>query len=411
MTAMEAQSNLYDIAVVGAGPSGLSAALLFARQGMTTVLVAPVVNHTDGRTTALLQSSVDLLQVLGVWDDLVLKTAPLARMRMVDDTGRLFRAPEATFDSVELHLSAFGYNVLNKDLNAALEAAAAREGNLTFVHDMATAYRFDADAVTVETASGQTLRAKLAVAADGRNSPLREAAGIDVRRWSYPQVALVLNLEHERPHGDISTEFHTPTGPFTLVPLAGRRSSLVCVETRDGVDALLAMDDVTLARELERRAHSILGRFKLASDRQAFPLSGMNAKALTANRVVLIGEAAHVFPPIGAQGLNLSLRDVAALGRILAAAFSNGADIGAQQTLDRYASERRGDILSRTGAVDILNRSLLTDFLPLQVARSAGLYLAQKIGPLRRLLMREGTAPGTRSRNRAHVADTSAARR
>ncbi|MTH97148.1 UbiH/UbiF family hydroxylase [Roseibium sp. RKSG952] len=387
-----------DVCVVGAGPSGLSAALVFAKQGFSTALIAPEVNHADGRTTALLQASIDLLDQIGVWDGLVLKTAPLARMRMIDDTGRLVRAPEVTFDSVELELDAFGYNILNTDLNAALEDEISKSDNILYINEIASSFNLGSECALIETASGRVIEASLLIAADGRNSSVREAAGIDVRRWSYPQVALVLNLEHERPHHNISTEFHTPTGPFTLVPLPGRASSLVCVENTEGADRLRGLNKDDLALELERRAHSILGKFKVASKPQTFPLSGMNAKALTANRVALVGETAHVFPPIGAQGLNLSLRDVAALGRVAAEARSKGADIGAPEALSNYERERKTDIVTRTGAVDLLNRSLLTDLLPLQVARSAGLYLADKVTPLRKLLMREGMAPGTKAR-------------
>ena len=397
MTAKKKAEVIHDVAVIGAGPSGLTAALLFAQKGLNTLLLAPEVNHTDGRTTALLQESVSLLESLGVWETLGTKAAPLRRMRLIDDTGRLIRAPEVTFDSAELELDAYGYNLLNIDLNSALEQAADRQQGLTFVRRAAAAYDFSETEVAIKDTDGALHKARLAVAADGRESKLREAAGIDVRRWSYPQVALVLNLDHDLPHGDVSTEFHTPTGPFTLVPLPGRSSSLVCVETAETVDRLMAMSDGELALELERRAHSTLGKFKIATKPQKFPLSGLNAKSLVAHRVALIGETAHVFPPIGAQGLNLSLRDVAALGRIIKAAHDRDQDIGSVLALGAYEKERRADISSRTAAVDALNRSLLNGFLPVQLARSAGLYLAGRVGPFRRLLMREGIAPGTKS--------------
>lgn len=397
MTEKRSPSKLFDVAVIGAGPSGLTAALAFAQSGLDTLLLAPEVNHTDGRTTALLQESVTFLETLGVWGKLAPKAAPLRRMRLIDDTKRLIRAPEVTFDSAELELDAYGYNLLNKDLNTVLEQEADAQNGLTFVRHAAAGYNLGEDAVTIEDAPGEKYLARLAVAADGRNSLLRKSAGIDIKRWGYPQVALVLNLSHDRPHGDISTEFHTPTGPFTLVPLPGRNSSLVCVETEEGADRLYKMQDAYLEQELEQRAHSILGKFRIASERQRYPLSGLAAKTLVGNRVALIGETAHVFPPIGAQGLNLSLRDVAALVRLIASAHDRGADIGSATVLSAYERERRTDISSRTAAVDALNRSLLNGFLPIQLARSTGLYLADRIGPLRRFLMREGIAPGSKS--------------
>ncbi len=397
MTEKRNPSKLYDVAVIGAGPSGLTAALAFAQRGLDTLLLAPDVNHSDGRTTALLQESVAFLETLDVWAKLAPKAAPLRRMRLIDDTGRLIRAPEVTFDSAELELDAYGYNLLNIDLNTVLEQEADTQKGLTFVRQAAAGYELGEDTVTIEDASGTAYQARLAVAADGRNSLLRKTAGIDVKRWGYPQVALVLNLAHDLPHGDVSTEFHTPTGPFTLVPLPGRNSSLVCVETEEGADRLYKMQDAYLEQELEQRAHSILGKFRIASERQRYPLSGLAAKTLVGQRVALIGETAHVFPPIGAQGLNLSLRDVAALVRLIASAHDRRADIGSATVLATYERERRTDISSRTVAVDALNRSLLNGFLPIQLARSTGLYLADRIGPLRRLLMREGIAPGTKS--------------
>lgn len=395
MPAPSSSVPTFDVAVIGAGPSGLTAALAFAAEGLDTALVAPAANLDDGRTTALLHASVGLLDRVGVWEDVHDKAAPLARMRMIDDTGRLFRAPEVTFNCAELGLDAFGYNIANADLNAALERAATVAPNLTIFQDTGDRYAFGETDVTITAAGGHVLSSRLVVAADGRKSSLREAAGIDVRTWSYPQVAVVLNLEHDRPHHDISTEFHKKTGPFTLVPLPGNRSSLVCVETAEGALRLGEMSDDALALELEHRAHSILGRFKIATRRQMFPLSGMNAKSLIGNRVALIGEAAHVFPPIGAQGLNLSLRDVAGLVAIAGRAKAMDQDPGSADILSRYERQRWTDITTRTGAVDLLNRSLLSDFIPLQLARCTGLYLADRIGPLRRLLMREGMAPGT----------------
>jgi 2-octaprenyl-6-methoxyphenol hydroxylase len=397
MTDERLVQDTFDVAVVGAGPSGMTAALALAKSGIKTLLLAPGVNLQDRRTTALMQESVAFLATLGIWEKLAPHATPLRRMRMIDATGRLIRAPEVTFDSAELDLEAFGYNLLNKDLNAVLEEFVDAQSGLTFVRQPAAHYEFAEDAMTVEDGSGARHRAKLAVAADGRNSLLRDAAGIDVNRWSYPQVALVLNLDHDLPHGDISTEFHTPTGPFTLVPLPGRSSSLVCVETEEGADRLFKMKDEFLERELEERAHSILGKFRLAGERQKYPLSGMTAKTLAGPRVALIGETAHVFPPIGAQGLNLSLRDVSGLVRIVNGANARHQDIGSPHVLSAYERERRADIVSRTAAVDALNRSLLNGFLPIQIARSIGLYMADRIGPLRRFLMREGIAPGARS--------------
>jgi 2-octaprenyl-6-methoxyphenol hydroxylase len=234
---------------------------------------------------------------------------------------------------------------------------------------------------------------RLAVGADGARSLCRAAAGIGIDRRSYPQTALTLNLTHARPHDDTSTEFHTENGPFTLVPLPGRRSSLVCVLDPGHAAALAATTDVELSAEIERRAHSLLGKMSVEPGRGLFPLAVETAHLFARERIALIGEAAHVVPPIGAQGLNLGLRDAAALAELVTNASRQNADVGAPAVLARYDAERRADVLSRRIAVDLLNRSLLTDFLPVQGMRGLSLYVVDRIGPLRRALLREGVMP------------------
>jgi 2-octaprenyl-6-methoxyphenol hydroxylase len=231
------------------------------------------------------------------------------------------------------------------------------------------------------------------VGADGAHSLCRAAAGIGTRRHVYPQIAITLNLAHDRPHNDTSTEFHSESGPFTLVPLHGARSSLVCVLDRARAAELAAMDEAALSTEIERRAHSLLGKMRIQPGRGVFPLAVATADTFARSRIALVGEAAHVVPPIGAQGLNLGLRDAATIAEIVADARRHDLDAGAPDVLARYDLQRRADVTSRTVAVDLLNRSLLTDFLPAHGARGLSLYLVDRIGPLRRALMREGVAP------------------
>ncbi|WP_298963023.1 UbiH/UbiF family hydroxylase [uncultured Roseibium sp.] len=388
-------SQIFDIAIVGGGPSGRIAVLTLAQNGFSCALVAPRSTQKDGRTTALWQKSIELLQEIGVWHELADTACELKKMRMIDNTGRLIRAPEVVFDSAELGMEVFGFNILNHELNNVLEKQCEAHSNVAELDDSVAQVEYGDETALLTTNSGQAIEAQLVVAADGRNSVLRETAGIQVRRWSYPQVAVVLNLEHRLPHQHISTEFHTSTGPYTLVPLPGRQSSLVCVETAEGAETLLSLDTHELELELERRAHSILGRFTLASKPQSFPLSGLTAQTLVKDRLALVGETAHVFPPIGAQGLNLSLRDVMDLSGVLLSARMKHQDLGRDAVLKAYETKRVRDIRSRTSAVDALNRSLLTDFLPVQAARSVSMHLAERVGPFRRMLMREGLAPGS----------------
>lgn len=393
MTEPAALPSSFDVAVVGAGPAGLAAALQIARSGFSTALIAPPTRPDDVRTTALLGGSVPFLKQLGVYEAIEAAGAPLATMRLVDVTRRLVRAPEANFHAREIGLAAFGFNIVNRDLTRILDEAIAAEPGITRVLEPVETVTPLADRVDLVTAGGATVSARLAIAADGKGSRLREAAGIDTTTWAHPQSALVLNLAHDLPHRDVSTEFHTPTGPYVLVPLPGNRSSVVLIETPEEAERLRALSDADLGLELERRAHSLLGRMTVEPGRQVWPLSSLIAKCYGRARIALIGETAHTFPPIGAQGLNLTLRDVASLAEIVTEARRRHDDIGAPATLAKYERARRLDVETRARGVDLANRALLSDLLPVQAARAFGFFLAERIGPLRRLIMREGLTP------------------
>ena len=379
-----------EVAVVGGGPAGLLCAIALKVAGVDTLLIAPAA-EPDHRTTALLAGSVTALETLGVWDACRPHAAPLSAIRIVDDTARLIRAPEVLFTAAEIGLDAFGSNIENRHLLAALEARVDALA-IPRIRAPALAVTVNDQAVTFAHAKGM-VRAQLAVGADGARSLCRAAAGIGSKRRSYAQAALTLNLDHARPHDGTSTEFHTESGPFTLVPLPGRRSSLVCVLRPDDAQALAAQTDTALSQEVERRAHSLLGAMQVEPGRGFFPLAVETPESIARGRIALIGEAAHVVPPIGAQGLNLGLRDAAAIAEIAAEARRDNRDPGEPAVLARYAAERRVDVASRAMAVDLLNRSLLTDFIPAQGFRGLSLYLVNRIGPLRRALMRDGVAP------------------
>jgi 2-octaprenyl-6-methoxyphenol hydroxylase len=313
-------------------------------------------------------------------------------MRLIDDTGRLLRAPDVKFESGEIGLDAFGWNIENRHLLAALNTRARELPALSIIDARVDAIKPTSDSVTVICGETQFIT-RLLIGADGRNSPSRAAAGIDSETRSYPQSALTLSFTHGRPHRDISTEFHTPHGPFTLVPLPGNRSSLVWVLSPAEATSIASLSDEALSDEIERRSQSILGKTKVEPGRGLFPLTISQAKKFAAKRVALVGEAAHVIPPIGAQGLNLGLRDAAAIGELAITACRDGRDPGADDILTEYDRTRRNDVGTRAFAIDLLNRSLLTDFLPVQSARGIGLYLLDRIGPLRRAVMREGASP------------------
>lgn len=379
--------------VVGGGPAGLTAAITLAGAGLATVLVGKRPARPDHRTTALFSGSVTALETLGVWALCAAQASPLKTMRIVDDTGRLWRAPEVKFDADEIDLDAFGYNIENFHLVAALEQRAGALPSLHLIEDEVCGVTPGDDAVTVALKSGTEVSAPLLIAADGRRSLCRAVAGIAVDERDYKQVAVTACLKHSRPHRDTSTEFHTVSGPFTLVPLPGLRSSLVWVLDPAQAEVIAAFDDAELAAEIERSSHSILGKITIEPGRGVFPLSVATAKRFGDRRIALVGEAAHVIPPIGAQGLNLGLRDAASIGELAVAAHRDSRDIGGGDVLAAYEKMRRADVGTRTLAIDLLNRMLLTDFLPVQGMRGLGLYMIDRIGPLRRAVMREGVQP------------------
>ena len=391
--AIMAKPLTVEVAIVGGGPAGLTAAIALAEAGIETALIArrPAPDH---RTTALLAGSVTALKTLGVWDGCAAQAAPLRVMRIVDATARLIRAPEVRFAAAEIGLDAFGHNIENRHLIAALDAARGQLASLTRIEDEARAVETADSGVTVSLKGGGRIAARLVIGADGRHSLCRTAAGIESDGRAYPQTALTFNLAHTRPHHDISTEFHTESGPFTLVPLPGERSSLVCVVEPAEAERIAALDDAALNDEIERRSHSILGKITVEPGRGVFPLAVETVRTF-ARRTASRSSAR---PPISSRR-SARRASISACATPRPSANSScrrardGGDVGAPDLLARYDTQRRADVKSRTLAVDLLNRTLLTDFLPVQGARGLGLYLIDRIGPLRRAVMREGVAP------------------
>jgi 2-octaprenyl-6-methoxyphenol hydroxylase len=386
-----------DVVVVGAGPAGLAAALGCREAGLAPAIVdtskSASAEAARGRSAALFNNTVDFLRRLGVWDACRDRAEPLRALQFIDDTGRRLRAPDCVFHAEEIGEAAFGYNISNADLVAALKAEVEKQNLQILTPGPVVSFREAATKASLRFADGTELAAPLAIAADGRMSALREAAGIRKLAWAYDQVALAACFRHSRPHRGVCIEFHRGAGPLTLVPLPGNESSFVWVERKSEAERLAALDDEAFAREIEKASRLALGRVSDVSERGRFPLSSLAVREYGRARVALVGEAAHVVPPIGAQGLNLGFRDVETLLRLIAGAKEKGTDIGAQDLLRDYSAARRGDIVSRTLGADVLNRSLLSSFLPLQAARGLGLYALGAIGPLRRAFMRRGMAP------------------
>lgn len=391
-------SEQADILIVGAGAAGLSAGIALAQAGRRVTVAGQIDLRPTARTVALFEASLGFYESVGLLDAIARESAPLEIMRIVDDTGSLFRLPQRDFRAREIGLDQFGYNIENRDLVRLLADAARATPGLTLREGRLGDFVVDADAARARMSTGDTIRAALMVAADGRRSAVRAAAGISVTETPYPQTALTAILAHSRPHREVSTEFHTRTGPFTLVPLPPRdgdahRSSLVWMTAHAEAARLAALAPEELGTVIERQAHSLLGKMRLVGPCGTFPMVLMKAAHFTGTRVALIGDAAHAFPPIGAQGLNLGLRDVGHL----AEAVQGAADPGAPEVMRDYEARRAADIRLRTAGVDLLNRSLLAPFLPVDFLRGAGLLALSGFGPLRRAIMREGVSPAGRT--------------
>jgi 2-octaprenyl-6-methoxyphenol hydroxylase len=385
-----------EILVAGTGPAGMIAALALADAGFGVVLAGPAPTHEDRRTTALMMPAMKLMERLGLADELRQEAAPLKTMRIIDATSRLIRSPVVTFRSSDIGEDAFGYNIPNTHLTRLLEKAVLGRQAISWRKALVRHWHTSAGAVEAETGDGGRISARLAVAADGRMSPARAAAGIRAFTRDRRQSALVLNFAHARDHAGISTEFHTETGPFTQVPLPGRRSSLVWVVRPATARELLGLPDEELSRRIEEKMQSMLGKVEVEPGRQVYPLSSALPMCFARNRIALVGEAAHVFPPIGAQGLNLGIRDIEDLA---ATVLLDRKDPGSAPVLWRYDVRRRPDIMARSTAVNMLNMSLLTDFLPAQLLRTAGLSVIGNLAPVRSFFMREGMRPGSGWKN------------
>ena len=318
-------------------------------------------------------------------------------IRLIDDTGSIFPTTPKEFRSREIDLDAFGENIDNNALVAELAEAARKNPDITLIEDLIDYFELNFSSAKARTTSGDWIEAKFIVAGEGRNSQARQVAGITVKTWTYPQTALTVLLAHEKPHHNISTEFHKRSGPFTFVPLRGRegapyRSSLVWLVSPREALRLQALSPEMLAVEIEDEAHGLLGAVTLDGPLGAWPMGALKTSRVTGLRMALIGESAHLFPPIGAQGLNLTLRDIANLVDCL-----EGVDLDEPDKITRalegYEGARARDIGVRVNGIDILNRSLLVHALPVDFARAFALTFFSAFGPLRRALMREGVTP------------------
>jgi 2-octaprenyl-6-methoxyphenol hydroxylase len=394
-----------DIAVVGTGPAGLATALALAHGGSRVALIGPAPlappalvpqspQPLDTRTAALLESSIDMLKALGAWKALLPHAAPLKAIRIIDATGSLFRAPDVEFRASELGLDAFGYNIANSVLVDVLYAKAA--GSVAALYP-ANVERVELAPSHVRLSTqGAQISARLVAGADGRNSICRRAAGIAASEQAYGQAAIATSFTHRAPHRGVSIELHRQGGSITTVPLTDpAASSVIWIDDTEEIAAVMRLDAVAFAAALQDRLEGLLGQVGEVGARAQFPVTRLAAETLAGRRTALVGEAAHILPPIGAQGLNLGLRDAATLADCVAVALAHSGDQGSDDVLAAYDRARKVDVLTRTYGIDLLSRSLLSGFLPLQAARGIVSHGLNTLPPLRRLVMRIGMMPPT----------------
>lgn len=375
-----------DAAIVGGGLAGTAAAVVAAASGLETVHLAPKA-PPDRRTSALMLPSIEFLRDAGLIDDPAGIGTPLAQIRIIDATRRLVRAGETLFDAAEFGFPAFGYNIANADLLASFARRAAALSGLTVIEAPAGEFARGNDGFTL-TAGGEIIEAALLVGADGRQSPVRGFAGIQTRLRRHRQAALVADLLVERPLGACSVEFHYENGPFTLVPAGDNRANLVWIDTPEAL-AAARKSDSALHAAIVGKSSRLFGAIEVTAGPHVFELASLSASAVSSPGIVLVGEAAHAFPPIGAQGLNIGLRDVDELRSELSGTSSKTAG-WASAVSAAYGEARQNDV-ARTGlVVDTLFQSLVSGFLPADLARSAGLMALRNVAALRRSAIEVG---------------------
>jgi len=388
-----------EILVAGGGIAGLAATARFAAAGIDVVCVDPApagAPGADQRTTAFLEPAVATLDRAGAWAAMAPGAAALWTMRLVDAGGKVRQVREtADFEAREVMDRPFGWNVPNIAIREALLGRLERlAGARLLCGESVTGVVSRSAEALARLSGGAQVRARLVVAADGRDSSLRAAAGIGVKRWHYGQKALVFAVTHPEPHQGVSTEIHRTGGPLTLVPMpdrAGRPcSSVVWMAPGPRATALSALDDAALGAELTAETMGLFGPLEVVGPRALWPIIGQLAARLDGPRLALVAEAAHVIPPIGAQGLNMSLADIETLTRLVQEAREKGRDIGAPDLLASYQRRRWPEMASRVAGIDLLNRAAQAEARPVRDIRRVGLKAIHDIRPLRRLAMRWG---------------------
>lgn len=393
-----------EIFISGAGIAGLSLACLLAQSGMSVAITDPNLPDTcpdtiehGTRTAAIMNSILPVYEQIDILDDIKSYSTPLESLRIVDTPAKHFKKPiERVFHAREINEAAFSWNVSNNYLLHTLLKKARTLDTLTLIpRDKVIGFTHHPAHITVETEKNGKYQCALLVGADGRRSFVREHASIKVNETEFNQTAITAILTHSKPHENISTEIHKPGGPFTMVPLKTEgnnhyKSSLVWIETTPDAQRISHLSKSEITANIQSLSHGYLGNIELENMIQQTSISTMKSKKITGDRIALIAEAAHTLPPTGAQGLNLSLRDITSLKEILIEGKNLGSDLGSKTTLDRYENARKHDIALRSKSTDILNQFVKQDSHFHHAVRRGAFSVLSDIPPLRETIMKKG---------------------
>jgi 2-octaprenyl-6-methoxyphenol hydroxylase len=384
-----------DLVIGGAGFAGLALGIAL-RQGLGDTFSVTVVdpalaaaNSKDPRASAIAAAARRLFEAIGVWDAVADQAQPMLDMVVTDSKlDDMVRPTFLTFDGEVEEGQPFAHMVENRHLIDAL-VAKAKELGIDLRASAVTGFENTANAIDVTLKDGETISARLLVGADGARSVIRETAGIPTRGWNYDQSAIVTTVGTEREHNGRAEEHFLPSGPFAILPLTGKRASIVWTETKSEADRLVALPDNEFHAELEKRFGLHLGDLEVIGPRRAFPLGLHTARDFIADRLALVGDAAHVIHPIAGQGLNMGLRDIAALAESISDAARLGLDIGAPDVLTRYQRWRRFDTMTMGVATDGLNKLFSNNSDVLRLARDIGLGVVERMPALKKVFIRE----------------------
>lgn len=383
-----------DVIISGGGVAGLALAALLGQAGLDIHIIDPAPPQPlkdtvpSARTVALMQSSLNVIKSTGIWDKIEEFANPLRTMRIIDANGDTI---DTDFEANDLGMPQFGFNIPNSVLRSALYEIVKKLPSVTWHSDVLKYYRAN-NFIEVDL-SDKTITGSLLVGVDGKKSKVRQIAGIDCKIKDYEQSAITCIVAHSRSHNDTATEFHRSAGPLAFVPLPGNRSSVVWIEPSERANRIIKLRKNEFTTTLQDAGKSILGALELQSTPEAWPITSLKADRLTAPRVALAAEAAHVMSPVTAQGLNLSLRDIAALAETIVDAARAGLDIGSEIVLNKYERRRIPDIKTRVFGVDGMNSIIKTEFGFVRGLRRSGLKTVSSVPPLKKFAMRHGLAP------------------